>query len=75
MGCNTSQTILRDYVERLRSLVDDGYRVLHTTEDKDYYISRLSHRSNGNRIVLCANFRARLLWQKTNQNITFQKDY
>lgn len=75
MQCNTGQTIVRDYVERLRSLVGDGYRVLHATEDRDFYMSRLSHRSNGNRIVLCAHFRDRQLWQKTNQIVTFQKDY
>lgn len=58
--------MVRDYVERLRSLLNDGYRCMFTTELCSSYTAKLVHRSNGNRVMLQADFIHYTLWQKTN---------
>ena len=72
---NTQCRIVRDYIERLRSHVQDGYAVRHETKMDTFYMVRLKHMSNGNEIVLKADFKNNSLSQKTNHIVTYYQVY
>lgn len=67
--------ITKDYVERLRSLLQDGYRCRFTSENDNFYMASLKHMANGNSITLRADFREYYLQQTTNKIVTFRQDY
>lgn len=67
--------IRRDYGERLRSLLQDGYKVRHSHEGDDYLVTRLHHMCNGNDIILTANLHDGVLSQKTNHILTYLCNY
>lgn len=58
--------IMVDYEERIRSLRDDGYMTRHDTRLASKWIARLHHMSNGNDILITADFRANAIMQQTN---------
>lgn len=72
---STQCQIVRDYLERLRSHVQDGYVVRHETKMDTFYMVRLKHMSNGNEIVLKADFEHYSLSQKTNHILTHFQVY
>lgn len=72
---NTQKMMIRDYEERLRSLVYDGYQFRHETRNDRFFFARLKHMSNGNSISMVLNFEAKTLVQKTNMVITHQQSY
>ena len=63
--------ITRGYLERLNSHVRDGYVVRHETKLPAFYLVRLKHMSNGNEIVIKADFEHLVLTQKTNKILKF----
>lgn len=65
----------RDYGERLRCLLEDGYKVRHSHEDDVLFVTRLHHMCNGNDIVLTANLHDGVLFQKTNHVLTYLCNY
>ena len=67
--------IRRDYGERLRSLLQDGYKVRHTYEGDDFLVTRLHHMCNGNDIILKANLHDGVLFQHTNHILTYLCNY
>lgn len=56
----------QDYVERLRSLVDDGYYIVSNTSLPESSVAKLKHKSNRRVIILTADYRGRALRQTTN---------
>lgn len=67
--------ITRDYVERLRSLLSDGYLCVHSTQLPNMYYSKLRHHFNGNIITLVANFDKCTLKQISKGKVKFSKEY
>lgn len=61
------QRIEADYNERYASLLKDGYVLRHYTRLPTSWIARLHHMANGNDILLSADFRANVIWQRTNR--------
>lgn len=75
MLIDTPCRLVHDYLERLRSHVQDGYVVRHETKLNTFYMVRLKHMSNGNEIVLKADFEHHSLSQKTNHILTHFQVY
>lgn len=67
--------ISSDFTERISSLVADGFAVRHQTNCHEFLMVRLHHMSNGNDIILKADFRNSTLKQWTNQILTHSQDY
>lgn len=67
--------IVHDYLQRLKSALEDGYVLQHETHGVRSYCAIMRHRSNGNRISLIADFTSMVLTQKTNCVITHQQRY
>lgn len=67
--------LIHDYLHRLKSAVEDGYLLSHSTETASFYCASLVHRANGNRIVLFADFGKMTLSQKTNHLLTYLGTY
>ncbi len=67
--------IVHDYLERLRSHVQDGYVIRHESRLDNFYMVRLKHMCNGNEIILKADFERLSLTQKTNNLLTFNRIY
>lgn len=63
--------ITRDYLERLNSHVQDGYVVRHETKLPAFNLVRLKHMSNGNEIVIKADYEHMCLTQKTNKILKY----
>lgn len=72
---DTQKMMIRDYEERLRSLVYDGYQFRHETRNDRFFFARLKHMSNGNSITIVLNFEDMTLTQKTNMVVTHQHSY
>lgn len=58
------------YCERVKSLLEDGYRLRHTANVGAIYITRLHHMANGNDIIIRVDYNTNELTQKTNHIIT-----
>ena len=58
------------YCERVKSLIEDGYRLRHTANVGAIYVTRLHHMANGNDIIIIANYDKHELTQKTNHIVT-----
>ena len=60
--------------ERVRSLVNDGYRVITDGHTMQLHIIRLRHCSNGGDILITADYWHNHMTQKTNGTLTHE-DY
>lgn len=49
---NPTDKAIHEYMERLRSLLIDGYIVVHETQQVNFEFVRLRHRLNGKTIYL-----------------------
>lgn len=67
--------LVHDYLERMASLITDGYILNHATNQEWLLLARLSHSPSGNTIILSANLQTLALTQKTNNLLTFIKVY
>ena len=67
--------VIKDYFERMRSHISDGYVIRHASTLDNLYMCRLKHMSNGNEIVLTARLDYLTLTQRTNHIITFHNEY
>lgn len=67
--------LMAAYEERIQSLLVDGYKVRHRTNFKTFEVCRLHHMSNGNYIVMFADFVQYELLQKTNQLVTHHETF
>lgn len=72
---DTNSQLTRDYVERLRSLFEDGYHAITATRTTDGYFAKLRHHRNGRIITLTASFKSSQLLQKTNGRVTHSQQY
>lgn len=67
--------MLAVYEERIQSLLEDGYKVRHRTNFRTFEVCRMHHMSNGNDIVLFADFVEYEIIQKTNQVVTHKETF
>lgn len=67
--------LLAVYEERIKSLLDDGYKVRHRTNFRTFDVCRMHHMANGNDIVLFADFVEYEIIQKTNQVVTHKETF
>lgn len=67
--------MLAVYEERIKSLLDDGYKVRHRTNFRTFEVCRMHHMSNGNDIVLFADLEEYEIIQKTNQIVTHRETF
>lgn len=58
--------MVHDYVERLSSLLQDGYSVVFETRSPDMYFVRLRHLRNFTKMTLSARFANLTLIQRRN---------
>lgn len=70
-----SKALSHDYQERLRSLVVDNYCIRFDHRDPRLWFARLKHMSNGNMVLLKADFTQMQLTQITNNVIKHQQNY
>lgn len=68
-----STTILFDYEERRRALLEDGYIQRHETVLGDGVVCRLVHKSNGNKVTLSVS--GNKLVQRTNGIVKHSQTY
>lgn len=69
------QRIADDYAERVRSLRNDGYALRHDSRLPTVWLARLHHMSNGNDIIVCADYRVFILKQMTNKVLVHSCQY
>lgn len=67
--------LLAVYEERIKSLLDDGYKVRHRTNFRTFDVCRMHHMANGNDIFLFADFVEYKIIQKTNQLVTHRETF
>lgn len=67
--------LMAAFEERIQSLLEDGYKVRHRTNFKTFEVCRLHHMSNGNDIVMFADFVQYELLQKSNQIVTHHETF
>lgn len=67
--------LLAVYEERIKSLLDDGYKVRHRTNFRTFEVCRMHHMSNGNDIVIFADLVDFEIIQKTNQVVTHRETF
>lgn len=65
-----SQRLSKSYAERVKSFLEDGYRLRHETVVGPITVCRLHHMSNGNDIILHLDLAKGELRQKTNHILT-----
>ena len=65
----------REFTERVNSLLSDGYRTRSKFSCNEFAQIRLHHMSNGNDIVIKADFRTMTITQWTNKIITHIQVY
>ena len=67
--------LLAVYEERIKSLLDDGYKIRHRTNFRTFEVCRMHHMFNGNDIVLFADLVEYEIIQKTNQVVTHRETF
>lgn len=67
--------LLAVYEERIKSLLDDGYKVRHRTNFRTFEVCRMHHMANGNDIVIFADLVEYEIIQKTNQVVTHKESF
>lgn len=67
--------LLAVYEERIKSLLDDGYKVRHRTNFRTFEVCRMHHMANGNDIVIFADLVDYEIIQKTNQVVTHKETF
>lgn len=67
--------LLAVYEERIKSLLDDGYKVRHRTNFRTFEVCRMHHMANGNDIVIFADLVEYEIIQKTNQLVTHRETF
>lgn len=67
--------IIWDYLERYQSLKEDGYVCRYSFSSPTLRMLKLHHRSNGNNVILKADFVAKTLIQETNHILRLFKVY
>lgn len=67
--------LLAVYEERIKSLLDDGYKVRHRTNFRTFDVCRMHHMANGNDIVIFADLVDYEIIQKTNQVVTHRETF
>lgn len=67
--------LLAVYEERIKSLLDDGYKVRHRTNFRTFEVCRMHHMANGNDIVIFADLVDFEIIQKTNQVVTHRETF
>lgn len=67
--------LLAVYEERIKSLLDDGYKVRYRTNFRTFVVCRMHHMANGNDIVIFADLVVYEIIQKTNQLVTHRETF
>lgn len=67
--------LLAVYEERIKSLLDDGYKIRHRTNFRTFEVCRMHHMANGNDIVIFADLVDYEIIQKTNQLLTHRETF
>lgn len=67
--------LLAVYEERIKSLLDDGYKLRHRTNFRTFEVCRMHHMANGNDIVISADLIDYEIIQKTNQVVTHRETF
>lgn len=67
--------LLAVYEERIKSLLDDGYKVRYRTSFRTFVVCRMHHMANGNDIVIFADLVVYEIIQKTNQLVTHRETF
>lgn len=67
--------LLAVYEERIKSLLDDGYKIRHRTNFRTFEVCRMHHMANGNDIILYADLEEYEIIQKTNQVVTHKETF
>lgn len=73
MKSQNHSRLMHDYEERVRSLLFDGYVLVHITQLNDGGFTKLKHRSNQNVVIVSAH--GGYLTQKTNGIIVHHMKY
>lgn len=64
---------VQEYLERLRSLLLDGYTVVHDTKQGNFEFVRLRHRNNGKSVFLSR--RDNVVQQRSGTRLVFSIAY